>query len=101
MTALNLNLATYEDLKAFEGVGQHGATVMIKLKEEKEFLTEEDIKKSLQGTYGINEKLFDDSKVSLDIPPTYIKKVKAKLDTTNGRYVLPFLGSVESFSKAL
>ena len=52
MPAVILNTASYEDFTALDGIGQHRATAILKLREEKGFLTEEDIKQSLQGTYG-------------------------------------------------
>ena len=39
MPALNLNTASYEDLTAIDGIGQHKATAILKLREENCFLT--------------------------------------------------------------
>ena len=69
MTALNLNTASYEDLTALDGIGQHKATAIIKLREENGFQTEDDIKQSLLGTYGTIETLMNEENISLDTPP--------------------------------
>ena len=69
MPALNLNTASYEDLTALDGIGQHKATAIIKLREENGFLTEDDIKQSLLGTYGTIETLMNEENISLDAPP--------------------------------
>lgn len=68
MPAKNLNTASYEDLIELEGIGQHRATAILKVREEKGFLTEEDLRQFLQGTYSTIRTLLDEENVSLDTP---------------------------------
>ena len=75
MPAINLNTASYEDRLELEGIGQHRATAILKLREEKGCITEDDIRQSLQGTYSTIRTLLDDEKVSQDIPPRLTRSV--------------------------
>ena len=62
MPAVNLNTASYEDLTALDGIGQHRATAILKLREEKGFITEDDLTQFLQGTYGTIKTLINEEK---------------------------------------
>lgn len=69
MPAINLNTVSYEGLIELEGIGQHTATAILKLREEKGFITEHDIRQLLQSTYSTKRTILDEEKVSLDTPP--------------------------------
>ena len=80
MPAINLNTASYEDLLELEGIGQHRATAILKLREEKGCITEDDIRQSLQGTYSTIRTLLDEENVSLDIPSQLLQTLKKGWD---------------------
>lgn len=80
MPAINLNTASYEDLIELEGIGQHRATAILKVREEKGFITEDDLCQFLQGTYSTIRTLLDEEKVSLDTPPQLLQALKKELD---------------------
>lgn len=76
MPAVNLNIASYEDLTTLDGIGQHRATGILKLREEKSFLKEENIKQFLQGTYGTIKTLMNEEKVSMDTQPHLLQTMR-------------------------
>ena len=51
MSAVNRNTASYDDLTALEGICRQTATAILKVREEKGLITEDDIQQSLQGIY--------------------------------------------------
>lgn len=80
MPAINLNTASYEDLIELEGIGQHRATAILKVREEKGFITEDNLRQFLQGTYSTIRTLLDEEKVSLDTPPQLLQALKKEWD---------------------
>lgn len=52
----------------------------LKFPEEKGFITEDDLRQFLQGTYSTIRTLLDEEKVSLDTPPQLLQALKKEWD---------------------
>lgn len=61
-------------------LGQHRATAILKVREENGFITEDDLRQFLQGTYSTIRTLLDEEKVSLDTPPQLLQALKKERD---------------------
>lgn len=64
----DLNTAFIDDLKSLEGIGTQRATTIIKLRDEKGYITIEDIKENLHNTASTTQKLLYEEKNLLGNP---------------------------------
>lgn len=76
----NLNTASIDDLKSLEGIGTQRATTIIKLRDENEYITMEDIKENLHNTASTIQKLLYEEKISLEIQPELVESIKERQD---------------------
>lgn len=74
----NLNTASIDDLKSLEGIWTQRATTIIKLRDENEYITMEDIKENLHNTASTIQKLLYEEKISLEIPPELVESIKER-----------------------
>lgn len=74
----NLNNAPIDDLKSLESIGTQTATAIIKLRDEKGYITMDDIEEHLHNTAPTIQKLLYEEKVSMDIPPELVESIKEK-----------------------
>jgi hypothetical protein len=86
---INVNTASIDDLMTLEGIGAQRAAAIIELRDEKGYITMNDIEDNLHNTTLLPwdntmtstiQKLLNDEVISFEIPPTLVDSIMEKQD---------------------
>ena len=77
---LKLNIASAEELLSLEGIGAQRASAIIKLRDEKGYITLNDIEENLHSTASTLQKLLQEERISFEIPPNLVESIKERQD---------------------